>query len=140
LAGRPGTSPPRVTIEVKICDVTEEENKTLGFGWLPGNRVETTTSSPGTNTFLRTMTGILTDQQFRLVINALKQRGGTDLLAAPRVTTLSGRPAQIQVTKAKAVVTGLNYQTNRIEGPKGTKDEVITNYTTTDMGLARRSM
>ena len=32
-----------------------------------------------------TISGILTDPQFRLVIRALEQRGGVDLLSAPKI-------------------------------------------------------
>ncbi|MCB1126081.1 MAG: type II and III secretion system protein, partial [Verrucomicrobiae bacterium] len=51
-----------------------------------------------------TLTGILTDPQFRVVIKALEQRGGVDIMAAPKVTTVSGRQAQIQVTDLQSVV------------------------------------
>ncbi len=47
----------------------------------------TTSTIPST----ATITGILTDPQFRVVIRALEQRGGNDLLAAPKVTTLPSR-------------------------------------------------
>ena len=53
---------------------------------------------------LATVTGILTDPQFRVVIKALEQRDGVDLLTAPKVTTLSGRQAQIQVVDARRIV------------------------------------
>jgi general secretion pathway protein D len=52
-----------------------------------------------------TLTGILTDPQFRVVIKALEQRGGVDIMAAPKVTTVSGRQAQIQVIDLQSVVT-----------------------------------
>jgi general secretion pathway protein D len=55
-----------------------------------------------------TVTGILTDPQFRFVVRALEQRGGTDLLAAPEVTTLSGRQAQIKVVDIRYIVTDLD--------------------------------
>ena len=58
---------------------------------------------------LATVTGILTDPQFRVVIRALEQRAGADLLAAPRVTTLSGRQAQIQIIELKNVVANQNF-------------------------------
>jgi Flp pilus assembly secretin CpaC/tetratricopeptide (TPR) repeat protein len=54
------------------------------------------------------ITGILTDPQFKVVIRALEQRGGADLLAAPRLTTLSGRQAQVAATELKTIVTGLD--------------------------------
>jgi type II secretory pathway component GspD/PulD (secretin) len=57
---------------------------------------------------LATVTGILTDPQFRFVVKALEQRGGSDLLAAPEVTTLSGRQAQIKTVDIQYIVTDLD--------------------------------
>ena len=56
---------------------------------------------------LATVTGILTDPQFRVVIRAIEQRDGSDLLSAPKVTTLSGRQAKIQVADVRTIVTGV---------------------------------
>jgi general secretion pathway protein D len=56
-----------------------------------------------------TITGILTDPQFRVVIRALEQRDGVDLLSAPRVTTLSGRQAKIEVQQLRSIVVGQNF-------------------------------
>ena len=53
-----------------------------------------------------TFTGILTDPQFRVVIRALEQRDGADLLSAPKVTTLSGRQTQMQAVEVRAIVVG----------------------------------
>ncbi len=50
------------------------------------------------------LTGILTDPQFKLVIKAMEQRDGVDLLSAPKVTTLSGRQAQVSVVDARRIV------------------------------------
>jgi type II secretory pathway component GspD/PulD (secretin)/tetratricopeptide (TPR) repeat protein len=55
-----------------------------------------------------TVTGILTDPQFRFVVRALEQRGGTDLLSAPEITTQSGRQAQIKVVDIRYIVTDLD--------------------------------
>jgi general secretion pathway protein D len=41
--------------------------------------------------------GILTNPQFQLVIKALSQKTGTDLLSSPKVTTVSGHQAQIRI-------------------------------------------
>ena len=65
---------------------------------------------------LGTLTGIMTDPQFRMVLRALEQRGGADFLSAPRVTTLSGRQAQIQLNDLKTVVLGLDLQQNGAGG------------------------
>ena len=55
---------------------------------------------------IATFTGILTDPQFRVVLRALEQRDGADLLSAPKVTTLSGRQTQIQAVEPRAIVVG----------------------------------
>ncbi len=55
-----------------------------------------------------TVTGILTDPQFRVAIRAIEQRSGADLLSAPKVTTLSGRQAHISVLDLVQIVTGVD--------------------------------
>jgi len=55
---------------------------------------------------IATMTGILTDPQFRVVIRALEQREGADLLNEASVTTVSGRQTQIQVVDLQTIVIG----------------------------------
>jgi len=55
-----------------------------------------------------TVTGILTDPQFRVVIRAIEQRSGADLLSAPKVTTLSGRQAHVSVLDLVQIVTSVD--------------------------------
>ena len=43
--------------------------------------------------------GLLTDPQFQVVIRALNQKKGVDLLSAPRVTTKSGQRAVIEIVR-----------------------------------------
>jgi general secretion pathway protein D len=43
--------------------------------------------------------GLLTDPQFQVVIRALNQKKGVDLLSAPRVTTKSGQRAIIEIVR-----------------------------------------
>lgn len=64
-----------------------------------------------------TITGILTDPQFRVVIRAIEQRSGADLLSAPKVTTLSGRQAHVSVLDLVQIVTGV--QLNQTAGGQG---------------------
>lgn len=45
------------------------------------------------------LAGIFTNPQFQVVIRALSQKKGTDLLSAPKVTTKSGRKAVIRVVR-----------------------------------------
>ena len=55
------------------------------------------------------MTGILTDPQFRVVIKALDQREGTDVLSSTEVTTISGRQTQMKATDVKSVITYFDF-------------------------------
>jgi general secretion pathway protein D len=45
------------------------------------------------------VSGIFTDPQFQVVIRALNQKKGVDLLSAPRVTTKSGQRAVIEIVR-----------------------------------------
>jgi len=49
--------------------------------------------SPG----IFSVSGVFTDPQFQMVIHALNQKKGVDLMAAPKVTTKSGVPATIKI-------------------------------------------
>ena len=55
---------------------------------------------------LASMTGILTDPQFRVVLRALEQRDGADLLSESSVTTQSGRQTEVQVVDLVTIVIG----------------------------------
>ncbi|MSU31827.1 MAG: hypothetical protein EXS25_04030 [Pedosphaera sp.] len=59
---------------------------------------------------LLSLTGILTDPQFKVVVRALEQRDGVDLLSAPKVITLSGRQAHMEVSDVRTIVSGLSNQ------------------------------
>jgi len=50
-----------------------------------------------------TLTGIMTDPQFRMVIHALEQRGSVEVMSAPRVTTLSGRQTRLKSIPSAAL-------------------------------------
>ena len=57
---------------------------------------------------LATVTGILTNPQFRMAIQALEQRAGADVLSAPRITTQSGRQAHLTVSDIISIVTSVS--------------------------------
>jgi general secretion pathway protein D len=100
------------------------------IGTFPGNpfgTTPTTVAPSGTDqlltgglrnpsTSLFTLTGILTDPQFRVVIKALQQRSGAELLAQPEVTTTSGRQAQMKATDIQAVITAYGFSQNTAVG------------------------
>jgi Flp pilus assembly secretin CpaC len=84
---------------------------------------------------IATLTGILTDPQFRVVLHALEQRDGADLLSAPKVTTLSGRQTQIQAVDVRAIVVGNQTQFGGGGGGVGvTTGGLVTGSTTGQPG------
>ena len=152
--------PPQVNIRSKFVQVSQNDNKALGFDWYLGNFLmnngaigaqggsapsflgEPSPANPqgvfpgsligGQNgagtllgpsdtdqlitsglrnpaTSLFTLTGILTDPQFRVVIKALEQRDGTDFLASTEVTVISGRQTQMKATDVKSVITYFDF-------------------------------
>jgi type II secretory pathway component GspD/PulD (secretin)/tetratricopeptide (TPR) repeat protein len=60
---------------------------------------------------LGTITGIMTDPQFRVAIQAIEQRTGSDLLAAPKVTTESGRQAHLAAQDLVTIVSSVTLNT-----------------------------
>ena len=69
-----------------------------------------------------TITGILTDPNFRVVIHALEQRTGTEQLAEPEVTTMSGRQTQMRATDILTIITSFSFQ----QGQGGTTTTTTT--------------
>jgi general secretion pathway protein D len=59
---------------------------------------------------IASITGILTNPNFQVVLHALQQRSGTHELAEPEVTTISGRQTEMRATIVQPVVTGYNFQ------------------------------
>jgi tetratricopeptide (TPR) repeat protein len=57
-----------------------------------------------------TITGILTNPNFQVVLHALQTRSGFETLAEPEVTTISGRQTQMRATQVITVITGVNFQ------------------------------
>jgi len=150
--------PPQINIKSKFVEISQSDNKALGFEWylgnvmmnngtiggqagsapsysgaptpanpsgvFPGNSAAGTTIAPsgtdqnltsglrGVGTPLFTLTGILTDPQFRVVISALQQRTGSELLSQPEVTTTSGRQAQMKASDVATIITAYSFSQN----------------------------
>ncbi len=179
-------SPPEINIKAKFVELTQNDNRALGFDWYLGNVMlgggriagsggtqpslssaptlanpgDGTTSffpgvvtpgnatSVGANTLippastdgllsgglrnalnapaLASITGVLTDPQFRMVVHALEQRDGVDLMTAPEVTTESGRQAQMQAVDIQAIVVGNNFQNQQNNSFGGVQNGVNT--------------
>ncbi len=69
---------------------------------------------------LTTITGIMTDPNFRVVINALQQSTGAEELGEPEVVTTSGRQTEMRATQLITVVTGVNFQQGTAATTTGT--------------------
>ncbi len=94
------------------------------LGSFPGNSTASQIASSATDQLLTgglentgptlaTITGIMTDPNFRVVIHALEQRNGVETLAEPEVTTISGRQTQMKATDLQNVVIELSIRTSR---------------------------
>ena len=73
-------------------------------GVLSGNKLDSLLSGGTANTTgvpdaVARMTGLLTNPQFQVILRALSQRKNVDLLCAPKVTTISGQQAKIEVVR-----------------------------------------
>jgi len=86
-----------------------------------------------------TITGILTDPQFRVAINAIQTRTGSDLLSAPKVTTLSGRQAHVSGQDLETIVVNSSVSTSSSStgGLVGGTGVVVPsiNYNTSAFGI-----
>ena len=70
------------------------------------------------------LTGILTEPQFSVLMKALQQREGTELIAAPEATVVSGRQVMCKATEVHSVVKGIKAQALTPPGITSTnKDE-----------------
>jgi general secretion pathway protein D len=81
----------------------------------------------------------MTEPQFRVAINAIQLRTGSDLLSAPKVTTLSGRQTHIAAQDLVTIVTSVSIQENSststgLVGGTGVTAPTL-NYNTTPFGI-----
>ena len=72
---------------------------------IQANAIDTLLASSGFSSLtqpqdqIATIQGILTNPRFQLVIQALSQKTSTDVLSAPKITTISGAQAQVRVVQ-----------------------------------------
>ena len=59
---------------------------------------------------LGTITGILTNPNFQVALQALEQRTGVEELAEPEAVTISGRQTQMRATTLISVVTSFSFE------------------------------
>ena len=84
------------------------------------------------------LSGVFTDPQFQVVIRALNQKKGIDLLSAPRVTTKSGQRAVIEIVREFRYPT--QFQPPQIpQSTNGTVQSPITRSPTTPTAFETRN-
>ncbi len=96
------------------------------LGAFPGNTAATIIPGAATDQQLfgsgssaptvATMTGILTDPNFRVAMHMLQTRTGFENLAEPEATTISGRQTQMRATEMINVVTGFSFNNGSSAG------------------------
>lgn len=64
--------------------------------------------------------GVLTNPELQMIIHAIDQNGNSDLLSAPRVTTVNGTPASIEVVEEIIYPTEFTVETVEVDGGGGT--------------------
>jgi general secretion pathway protein D len=79
---------------------------------IPGSATDQWLTSGLRNTApaIATITGILTNPNFLVVLHALEQRTGSENLGEPEVTTTSGRQTQMRATSVLTFIYGYNFQ------------------------------
>jgi len=89
VARNTNSSRPQLTIEARFLTMPKDASA----GWYDSTRP-----------------GILTSENFWSALKQLRSRDDVETLAAPKVTTLSGRPAQMRATQTISVVTNFCLQ------------------------------
>lgn len=99
---------PQVVIEARFVEINSAEERSDGGGqWLnhiltdgKGERIEGTKQVlPSAVANLPMLQGVLAPEQYSTVLRALSQKKGVDLMATPRITTLSGQRAVIEIAR-----------------------------------------
>jgi general secretion pathway protein D len=85
-----GTNPVTAGTRSGATAISANAIDALLFGTAGASRL-----APG----IAALAGVFTDPQFQVVIRALNQKKGVDLLSAPRVTTKSGQRAVIEIIR-----------------------------------------
>ena len=95
-AGPESATPNVITLEPKIVEIPDSVAKKLGLADLHTTRMETTQN------------GVFDGQQTEAFWKELEESEGVDLLAAPKVATVSGRSAQVSALEA-TIIDGQQY-------------------------------
>jgi len=68
---------------------------------------------------------VLTNPELQMIIHAIDQNGNSDLLSAPRVTTVNGTPASIEVVEEIIYPTEFTVETVEVDAGGGTGNVIF---------------
>ena len=92
-----GVTPGQVTLDHKIIEVPDTVARNLGLAELKTSQINTTRH------------GVFDAQQTEVFWKQLEESDGVALLASPKISTLSGRPAQVSAL-SPTLIDGKQYQ------------------------------
>jgi Flp pilus assembly secretin CpaC len=95
-------SPGQIMVQTRVVELSEEALSRHGLTGLKSDAAETGGQL------------LLTDAQQRQMLGALEREEGVNILAAPRLSTLSGRQAQIKVVNVHMTPAGESFETGPI--------------------------
>jgi len=120
----PVASRPRIQADANPSGVTGGL-RFFDFDPVANNTAPTARSSQGNNFLgdILSLRGVLTNPEVQFVLHAIEQNGNSDLLSAPRVTTLNGVNAIIEVVEEIIYPTEFDVTENDIEIQGGGGDD-----------------
>ena len=119
--GAPLAARPRIQTDANPLGITQGNRfftyDAVNRSTSPGSRITTGGASSSSSALgnIMSISGVLTNPELQMVLHALDQRGSSDLLSAPRVTTLSGINAVIEVVREIIYPTEFDVSENDIE-------------------------
>jgi type IV pilus secretin PilQ/predicted competence protein len=130
------TPPRQVLIEAKILEITLTDDMTLGVNWeqvigdgiigtggfssaiMPTDGPVSPIPETGSGVFANVITGVGTSHQFRMALDALRNKTNINTLSTPKILALHGKAARVQVGGQqgyKVTTTNVGVATESIE-------------------------
>ncbi len=112
----------QVDIEVRIVEVTLNEDYALGLDWSRistsglGTTVASALTIPAAVTGATTFTGTYASNNYGAVINALKQQGDLRMVSQPRVRIMNNQTAYVRVGSTDTFFNQTSFQTTSAAG------------------------
>jgi len=131
----PMTSNPRIQMNASTID--GGMTKGLRFFGTDSNG-KTTAESGGQGTMggIASFASVLTNPDLTLILHALEQNGNADLLSAPKITTISGQPATIEVVTEYIYPTSFEMS----QPPQGGLNNLVSEPTVTPGGFEKQKV